>query len=365
MPERIHRVERNSDATFLGWQKTASGEFFPLYNITVAGHPSDHSTVNEATLRRMHLRTPRTPSPYPEMRPSPWQDLGIELDHPRTAKEAIEIAGLDYTVVKKRLEVNAGLKQDAYATVRTDTGEVLGIVGQSYEPIQNRDAFAFFDALVDEQEAVYDTAGVLGCGERMWILAKLPGYMKVHGNDIVNKYLLLINSHDGSERVCVKLTPIRVVCNNTLTSALHEAGDGQSFGTPDTTQGVEQAFTSLALTNSRFEQLNAVFNGMAAKRITENQLQEYVRALVPDNEEREDNARTERIRNDVLQLHESGWGAQLARGTLWGAFNSVTEYTDHMMSDEDPTRRLNSILFGRGEQLKLKAFHLAERMMRD
>jgi hypothetical protein len=106
-----------------------------------------------------------------------------------------------------------------------------------------------------------------------------------------------------------------------------------------------------------------VFNGMAAKKITKDQLRGYVQALVPDNEEAENSARTEDIRNSVLNLHDSGRGAHLARGTLWGAFNSVTEYTDHMMLSGDSTTRLNSIWFGRGEQLKFKAFQLAERMM--
>jgi hypothetical protein len=102
---------------------------------------------------------------------------------------------------------------------------------------------------------------------------------------------------------------------------------------------------------------------MAAKKITEEQLREYVQALVPDNEEAENSARTEKIRNSVLQLHDSGRGAHLARGTLWGAFNSVAEYTDHMMLGEHSTTRLNSIWFGRGEQLKLKAFRLAEQIL--
>jgi hypothetical protein len=92
-------------------------------------------------------------------------------------------------------------------------------------------------------------------------------------------------------------------------------------------------------------------------------LREYVQALVPDNEEAEHTARTKKIRQSVLQLHDSGLGAHLARGTLWGAFNSVAEYTDHMMSGEDSATRLDSIWFGRGEKLKLKAFNLAQRMM--
>ena len=355
--------DSDSDANFLGWRGKLSGELFPLFNITVADHPLYQSTVNEATLRRLHLRIPRIPSPYPETGQSPWHNLGTELNHPKTARNAIEMAGLNYTVVKKPLELKPGSKQDAYATVRTDTNDVMGFVNESYKLIQNIDAFTFFDELVAENKAIYETAGVLGKGECVWILAKLPGFINVYGNDIVNKYLLLTNSHDVSSQVRVKLTPIRVVCNNTLTAALQGAGEVQIIHTPNALQDLEQATTLLGLSNYLYEQLSAIFNGMAARKITEEQLREYVQALVPDNEEAENTARTEKIRNSVLQLHDSGRGAHLARGTLWGAFNSVAEYTDHMMLDEDSTTRLNSIWFGRGEQLKLKAFHLAQRML--
>jgi phage/plasmid-like protein (TIGR03299 family) len=354
----------DSDAVFLGWQETFSGEIFPLYNITAANHPSYHSTVSDRTLHSLHLRIPQTPLPYPEKRLSPWRNVGIELNHPKTAREAIEIAGLNYTVVKKRSAVNTGLKQDKYATMRTDTGDILGIVEDSYEPLQNSDAFKFFDILVGTDEATYVTAGAFGRGERVWLLAKLPGCIKVHGNDVVNKYLLLTNSHDGSSHARVKLTPIRVVCNNTLTAALQGAGEVQISHTPNAAKDFEQAVQLLGLSNSLYGQLDVMFNAMAARKITREQLRKYVQALVPDNEERENTARTEKIRNSVLQLHDSGRGSHLAHGTLWGAFNSVAEYTDHMMLDEDSTTRLNSIWFGRGEQLKLKAFRLAKQMMR-
>jgi phage/plasmid-like protein (TIGR03299 family) len=363
MPEHINPPGSGSDANFLGWQKTVSGDFFPLFNVTIADHPLYQSTVSDATLRGLHLRVPQTLSPYPELSPSPWYNLGIELNHPKTAREAIEMAGLDYTVVKKPQETKTGLKRNGHATVRTDTGEVLGFVNSSYEPIQNIDAFKFFDTLVAKYGAIYETAGVLGKGERIWILAKLPGHIKVHGNDIVNKYLLLTNSHDGSSHVRVKLTPIRVVCNNSLTAALQGAGEIQISHALDVIGDLEQAITMLGLSNFLYEQLDVMFNDMAVRKITQEQLREYVQALVPDNEEAQNTARTEKIRNSVLGLHDSGRGAHLARGTLWGAFNSVAEYTDHMMLGEDSTTRLNSIWFGRGEQLKLKAFHLAQQMM--
>jgi hypothetical protein len=207
MFKRINPPGSDPDANFVGWRKKISGEIFPLFNITATDHPLYRSTVSDVTLRRLHLQVPQTLSPYSESVPAPWHNMGIELNHPKTARDAIEMAGLDYTVEKKQLELKTGLKQDAYATVRTDTDEVMGFVNENYEPIQNIDAFTFFDTLVGAGEAIYETAGTLGCGKCVWILARLSGYINVHGNDIVNKYILLTNSHDGSSHIRVKLTP--------------------------------------------------------------------------------------------------------------------------------------------------------------
>lgn len=361
------RIFRGLEAGFLGWQKTKSGDMYPIYNILKIDHPSYLSTVTDKTLHALHLRIPRTPSPYPGVGPSPWHDLGTELNNPVTAREAIEAAGLNYTVIKVPLEEVVQLKRPAdatyrWATVRSDTGDVLGIVGDSYEPVQNRDAFKFFDTLVGREEAIYETAGALGHGERIWILAKLPELITVHGKDIVNKYLLLSNSHDGSSRVRVKVTPIRVVCNNTLTAALQGAGEVHIRHTSHAAEEMEQALSLLGLSSTLYERLDAVFNRMALTKITNQQLLDYVKALVPDDEEEEDSAAIQGIRKAFLELYETGQGADLSRGTLWGAFNSVTEYADHKMEDH-PATRLESIWFGRGEQLKLKAFQLAERMM--
>lgn len=298
----------------------------------------------------------------------PWHQLGVKLDKPATAQEAIKAAQLDYRVEKKPIRAivhptRHSPIEDQYATVRMDTREVLGVVGRRYSPIQNRDAFAFFDSLVGSDEAIYHTAGVLGKGERIWILAKLPGYIKVKGEDIVEKYLLLMNSHDGSSLVRAKLTPIRVVCCNTLTAALNGVEEEVRIRhTPNSVAKLEQAHKLLGLTNGLYEQLEVIFNRMALTQITEKQLLEYVQALVPSNPKAQKDTRTENIRNTILELHESGQGAELSRGTVWGAYNAVTEYTDHVVHSQHPAKRLNSMWFGGGEQMKVRALKLAQNM---
>ncbi len=298
----------------------------------------------------------------------PWHKLGTELEKPATAHEAIQAAGLDFRVqlksVKTVINRHRKIVPNTFATVRTDTCEVLGVVGSRYQPIQNRDAFAFFDGIVDQNEAIYHTAGVLGKGERIWILAKLPSYIRVGKNDIVNKFLLLTNSHDGSMVVRAKLTPVRVVCSNTLSIAL--ARNEQEVRVRHTANAVhklEQAHKLLGLTNHLYAQLDSVFNRMSLRKLSEKQLMDYVKALVPANPDAKFQTRNENVRQTILELHESGQGAEMSRGSLWGAYNAVTEFSDHVQHSRDANKQLKSIWFGGGEKLKLRAFDLAQKML--
>ena len=301
----------------------------------------------------------------------PWHQLGRRLDKPATATEAMEAANLDYTVVKKPLKAIIHNKHyadvpNAFATVRTDTNVVLGVVGSRYEPVQNRDAFSFFDPLVDRSEAIYHTAGVLGKGEKIWLLAKLPDYIRVgKKGDPIEKFVLLYNSHDGSSVVRCKLTPIRVVCNNTLTAALSGAEQEVRIRhTPSATEKLQEAHKLLGLTNQLYTQLDYIFNRMALRKVSPQQLVEYCKTLVPDNPEAENNTRTENIRNQILYLHDDIPEAKMHKGTLFGLVNATSEYCDHNGDQKDPSKQLRSIWFGgSGEQLKQRAFKLAESML--
>src|SRR5215203_6173963 len=166
----------------------------------------------------------------------PWHGLGqIVADYP-TSSEAIKFAGLDYTVEKRKLftldsQNNCGSPDtdiiipeiqvpNYFATVRTDNETVLGVVGKDYEIVQNRDAFSLFDSIVGGEGIQYETAGALGKGERIFITAKLPDYIKVGKDDLIEQYLFLTTSHDGFGSITAAFTPIRIVCNNTLNAAM-------------------------------------------------------------------------------------------------------------------------------------------------
>ena len=301
----------------------------------------------------------------------PWHQLGRRLDKPATASEAMEAANLNYNVVKKPLKAIIHGRHYAdvpgsFATVRTDTSIVLGVVGSRYEPVQNRDAFNFFDPLVDRDEAIYHTAGVLGKGEKIWLLAKLPDYIRVgKKGDPIEKFVLIYNSHDGSSVVRTKLTPIRVVCNNTLSAALSGAEQEVRIRhTESAIDKLQEAHKLLGLTNQLYSQLDYIFNRMALRKITNKQLLDYVKTLVPDNPDAENKTRTENIRNQILYLHDDIPEAAIHRGTLFGAVNAISEYTDHDSNQKDPSKQLRSIWFGgSGEILKQRAFKLAESML--
>ena len=356
-----------AETIFLGWQENSAGERFPLYTIQKNGHEQYLSSVTEETLQALRLPIPPTPSPYPGAGLSPWHTLGTELVNPATAREAVEAAGLDFTVIKipwKEIPESYRIAgaSDPWAVMRTDTGAVLGITEEHNEPVQNRDAFAFFDYLVAAGKASYTAAGTFGNGERLWILARLPGYINVHGNDIVGRHLLLSHSHSGSPGTQVKLAPIRLVCYNTLTAAMENSGEMFVRRSTDSARDREWADSLLGAAIARYDQLDSTFNRMALTKINFKQLLDYVTELAPDEGEEKDIAKNQAIRTACLESYESGQGANLSRGTLWGAFNSVADYTDHKM-DGHPGGRLKSSWFGEGEQLKRKSFHLAERMM--
>lgn len=314
----------------------------------------------------------------------PWHSLGTKLNKPATAAEAMVEAQMDF-VVKKAANVHRFpdgreiVSESSFFTYREDTGAVLGSrLGPSYTVLQQKDAFGFFDEIVGAGEAIYHTAGVLGRGERVWLLAKLPDYIRVRVNgkdDPVEKFLLLANGHDGSLAVKGKLTPIRVVCNNTLQTALNLDVFGRAHDDSadtvsirhghDVKERTRKAGVSLGLYNQLYEQLEGAFNVMALKQITGDELLKYVQTLMPaEREDKEDSKWALMQQEKVMDLHESGAGSEMARGTVWGAYNAVTEFTDHVVWNAGKTGALlKSLWFGGSrEKLKERAFELAVKM---
>lgn len=301
---------------------------------------------------------------------TPWHTLGIRLDNPATAAEAIAAAGLDYEVELTGLETVDGIPvPQRRAVVRTDSSEAIGVVGRGYVPVQNRECFGFLDAVVSEGGLRYHTAGALGRGERIWLLAKLPEQIQVKNSaDVVDKFLLLSNTHDGSAALRVFFTPIRVVCQNTLQLA---EGRGRHQGISILHKGdlagkIREAQRVLGLAERFYDDAAAKINRLANFYPSPEQLANFFESLYP-NPENSENRRAKNVREKLFRLFESGVGQDVAevRGTAWAAFNAVTEFVDHIRSTrgidsrDRAARRLDSAWFGSGAKLKARAWDLA------
>jgi phage/plasmid-like protein (TIGR03299 family) len=308
-----------------------------------------------------------------------WHRLGTVLDKPATAEEAIQAAHLDWEVIKQPLFAGAFERYSIpsyYAVVRGDDwakkkATVLGIVGESYTSVQNREAFSFFDPIVGDKAAVYHTAGALGNGERVWILVKLPDDIRVIGDDITNKYLLLSNSHDGNSAVQIKFTPIRVVCQNTLTMALSQGPTLRIPHTRDVRERLRIAANMLNAIKIRYSELEGVFKKMTSVSVRGEKLQEYLGQVFPDPRRKGDDARYERAleqartdRAGAEYLFEMGKGNQQSgvAGTFWAAYNGVAEYIDYRKyAKATGKRQVEAIWFGDGYSVKARAYTVAEK----
>jgi phage/plasmid-like protein (TIGR03299 family) len=300
---------------------------------------------------------------------APWHNLGQRVDTAQTSEEAIITAGLNYTVSMRNLMTVDGIKLPKdRAVVRDDTQDIFAVVGKDYQPVQNARAFEFMDSLVPDGSIRYETAGALGAGERIWLLAKLPGEIKVVGDDITNKYLLLSNTHNGSGTLRVFFTPIRVVCQNTLTLALR---GGQHQGVSiyhrgDVVSKVDEAQKILGLAFKTFDDFETKAHQLVAKRIDDVAAMSYFETLYPKPRDAEDRPRavtnhTQKM-DALTNLFQNGKGTEFSkvRGTMWAAYNAVTEFVDHSPArskDEaiGSSQRLKNNWFGQGADLKAHA----------
>lgn len=270
---------------------------------------------------------------------SAWHRMGVRLDSPATAEQAIQLGGLDYMVEKRTLTAEGVEKPlRSVATVRQDTNVVLGIVGSRYTIIQNRDAFSFFDEMVDKSEAIYHSAGVLGDGERIWVQAKMPEYIKVGKDDLTEMFVTLTNSHDGYGALKAYLTPIRVVCENTLRASLGNCQNKVSIRhTANAEDRLKEAHKIMGLSNLYAKEMQEAFNHMASTSIGKGGsiirgVDDFLAWAFPSDAPTKDevHTRTKNNRLELLETIETGVGQQEAkRGTQWWLFNGYTRFLEN------------------------------------
>ena len=201
------------------------------------------------------------------VREKPWHGLGTQVEETPTSADALRLAGLDWTVEQRNIQVCGGTKISNYkANVRSSDGKVLGVVSDRYKIVQNAEAFEFTDSLIGG-EVHYETAGSLNGGKKIWLLAKLPD-TEIAG-DKTEPYLCFSNTHDGSGAIRVCMTPIRVVCNNTLNLALDNAKRSWSVRhTGDIRRKAHEARACLYLAHNYIQSLAERADRMANTTVT-------------------------------------------------------------------------------------------------
>lgn len=226
-------------------------------------------------------------------REMPWHGLGVKVLDAPTSKDALLLSGLDWRVNQEDIYTDSGNLIEGYkANVRDRDEKVLGVVTDRYKVIQNDEAFAFTDELLGGGVR-YETAGSLMGGRKVWLLAHLPHEYIIAGEKI-SPYLVFSNCHDGSGAIKVAITPIRVVCNNTLNLALTTAKRSWStMHTGDIQYKLEDAKNTLFMADKYMEELGKEFEVLRKKKLSDKQVLDYIDMLLPVDE----NASSQQIKN--------------------------------------------------------------------
>lgn len=293
------------------------------------------------------------------VRQKPWHYLETQdrckilADAPNSA-EALKLAGLDWTVEQTPVFMDDGTEIKNYkANVRSDDKTVLGIVTNRYQIVQNTDAFSFTDAIVGETEdgvVRYETAGSLNGGKRVWLLAKMP--TKKVLDDDVEPYMVFSNSHDGTGAIKICMTPIRVVCNNTLSLALNTAQRSWStkhVGNLD--EKLAEAKHCLGMANMYMDALNEEADRLANIKLTKDQLNDILNELFPIDENDTDRKKANiRSMKDGFYICYAMPDIANYKGTAYGAINAMSDYVWHSApkrrTDTFEEKRLEKVLDG-------------------
>jgi phage/plasmid-like protein (TIGR03299 family) len=306
-------------------------------------------------------------------RDAAWHKLGQRTPNAVNWSTAVQLADLNWEVVKKQLHARNPLGTvvpvPMYGTFRTDDGAYLGCVGDGYSIIQNKDQFQWIDAILEAANGShYESAGALGNGERIWCLARIPeGDYQIDGGDKHQTYLMGCTSHDGSIAQTLKLVDTRVVCANTLAVALRESG--MAFRIKHTTNAKARMDASVQMLSSVMGQakdIKAKMERLASAKLTRESVNNILDRLFPQSaDEKANQTRRNNTLVEVLGLYSNNDKNAFpsVKGTAYNLFNAVTEYADHFRTargqgskpEQVAVARAESAMFGSGEKLKTHA----------
>lgn len=327
----------------------------------------------------------------------------VDISNCKTFSEAMEVSKLNYTVSKASIYAKTEIPntindknannlvafdnmycpvENNYSTYRIDTGQQFGIVKGNYEIVQNNVAFSWFDNNIGRDGLQLDKAGYFSYGGMIFISVKLNNnYIKV-GKDDIENYLVFSNSHDGSNAVRILFTPIRIICKNTLVSAIKTSDNYVSFKhTKNVIQSINTASEVLGITKIKIAETNELYNTLYKKAMYDVDVLNYLSKNIFNDEEiininkvtnndilkvfnrSSDLADTISVNKlnkftDICEYYVSGYGQKEIRGTAWGAYNAVTGYISNVKNFNNSDKRTKDILFGTDYNANVNALKL-------
>ena len=265
------------------------------------------------------------------VRKAPWHGLGTRVNEALASKEALRIAGLDWRVLQEPIYTGMDERVEGYkANIRDSDRKVLGVVTDRYKVIQNEEASAFTDELLGEGVR-YETAGSLQGGKKVWLLAHMPHEYIITGERI-SPYLLFSNTHDGSGAIRVALTPIRVVCQNTLNLALSTAKRSWSMiHTGDVHQKIDEAKDTLFRAEKYMDELGKEVEALQMKKLTDKKVMDYIEILLPveDGSTPQQVRNMKRLQDDLKVRYFDAPDLQDTGKNAYRFINAVSDFATH------------------------------------
>ena len=262
-------------------------------------------------------------------REKPWHGLGTMVAEAPNSAEALELAGLNWNVTSRPIFTDDFREIPHWrSNIRESDDAILGIVSDRYKIVQNREAFEFTDSLIGG-DVRYETAGSLSGGRRVWLLARMPAVKIL--DDETEPYLCFTNSFDGTGAIKVCMTPVRVVCNNTLNLAL--SGAKRSWSAKhmgDMDSKIAEARTALELASRYMTELDAYAGKLANKKVTDDEIRKILDELFPIEEDSTEAMKKTaiRARNEYMVCYNMP-DIRKYYGTAWGAVNAMADMADH------------------------------------
>lgn len=303
-----------------------------------------------------------------------WHGLGNVLEiAPETPQEMLEASGLNWNIEKRPLWFEAGdsvlAVPDQYVLVRDSDDSPFGIVGKTYQPLQNAEALDWAAPLIDSGYWSYETAGALREGKTCWFLLS-QGEHEVMPGDSLREFLLVNWTHDGKRSIVIQPTSVRVVCQNTLSASLASNVDRATIRhTVNMSMKMEEVRQIYEASTKAFAKQHEGFKVLADCIWKENQMKNYVDSLFGSEKENasltgKGKTIAEDNRNEALEyvLKGKASGAEITQGTAWGAFSGVSEFVEHSLGKGRIKDRGENILYGRGADLLQTAFDTAMEM---